>query len=406
VTTVTVDRPSTSSYDPTVPSVPPATIATNPAQVTALLDELASKGPSPVSVGVVAHRASVHPEGRTIDLIDADPRLELHTIFAPEHGLTGSVDAGAVVADGIEPVTGVAIASLYGQRRQPEPAQMAALDVLVYDLQDVGVRTFTYIATLGLVMEAAAGSDVPLVVVDRENPQGATIDGPPLSAGLESFISPYPIPLVYGLTSGELAAMIADRAWIDGASALDLTVVGPTTALPDVWIPPSPNLPTLESAWLYPAVVAFEATTLSVGRGTDEPFALIGGPGLDSAMIAADLATRPLGGLEVSEREFVPRSIPDMASAPRYEGRPLAGIALGTTAPLTEPLRVSVELLDAVMDSVDDRRSIIDRPDIFDRLVGSAEVRIQLLADTPPDEIAAGWRERSNRFGELAAGYR
>ncbi len=282
----------------------------------------------------------------------------------------------------------------------------SSLDVLVYDLQDVGVRTFTYIATLGLVMEAAAGADVPLIVVDRENPQGATIDGPPLSAGLESFISPYPVPLVYGLTSGQLATMILDRAWIDGIARLDLAVVGPPAVLPDSWIPPSPNLPTLQSAWLYPAVVAFEATSLSVGRGTDEPFTLIGGPGLDSVAIAADLATRSLDGLEVSERTFIPRSIPDMASAPRYEGQLLAGVALATTAALVEPLVVSIELLDAVMDSVEDRRSIIDRPDVFDRLVGSAEIRRQLLLDTPPDEIAANWREGRDRFTELADSYR
>ncbi len=386
-------------------SVPPATEPRH-GQVTALLDELASRGPEPVSVGLVAHRASVHPEGRTIDLIDADPRLELHTIFAPEHGLAGTADAGEVVGDGIEPTTGVDVVSLYGPRRRPESTHMAELDVLVYDLQDVGVRAFTYIATLGLVMESATAADVPLIVVDRENPQGATIDGPPLSPGLESFISPYPVPLVYGLTSGQLATMILDQAWIDGVAQLDLAVVSPPAVLPDVWIPPSPNLPTLQSAWLYPAVVAFEATSLSVGRGTDEPFTLIGGPRLDTVAIVADLAARSLGGLEVSERKFVPRSIPDMASAPRYEGQLLDGVALATTAPFVEPLGVSIELLDAVLDSVENRRSVIDRPEVFDRLVGSADIRRQLLLDTPPDEIAANWREGRDRFTELADTYR
>ena len=227
-------------------SIAPTSVATTvPTQVGILLDELAERSAQPTRVGLVAHLASQHPEGRTIDLIHRDARLELVVIFAPEHGLAGTADAGVLLEDGIESATGVPVLSLYGERRAPRSADLADLDVLVYDLQDVGVRAYTYIATMGLVMEAAGAVGVPVVVLDRSNPQGEVVDGPILAAGLESFISPYPIPTAYGLTSGELARMVASESWINGSA--DLTVIGPTAEHNDPWIPPSPNLPTLES---------------------------------------------------------------------------------------------------------------------------------------------------------------
>ncbi len=377
---------------------------TVPTQVVALLDELAERSAQPPRVGLVAHLASQHPEGRTIDLIHRDERLDLVVIFAPEHGLAGTADAGELLEDGIESATGVPVLSLYGERRAPRAADLADLDVLVYDLQDVGVRAYTYIATMGLVMEAAGAAGVPVVVLDRSNPQGTVVDGPILAAGLESFISPYPIPAAYGLTSGELARMIANESWIKGA--IDLTVIGPTAGLNDPWVPPSPNLPTLESTWLYPALVAFEATTLSVGRGTDEPFTVIGGPGVDVDRIISNLENRQLLGLDITATSFVPRAIDGMATSPKHEGTMLSGIRLSTGEPLPEPLRVAVELLDAFMDAAPDRRVVIDRPDVFDRLIGSSEIREALLADTAPSAIAKSWEADVAAFRQLSDTYR
>ncbi len=395
-----VDTPSTLT-----PTTSPSTASTTvPRQMVALLEELAGRSAKPTRVGLVAHLASQHPEGRTIDLIHRDERLELVVIFAPEHGLTGTADAGELLEDGVELVTGAPVLSLYGERRAPRAADLANLDVLVYDLQDVGVRAYTYIATMGLVMEAAGAAGVPVVVLDRKNPQGTVMDGPILAAGLESFISPYPIPAAYGLSSGELARMVVDESWIDGE--VNLLVIGPTAELNDPWIPPSPNLPTLESAWLYPALVAFEATTLSVGRGTDEPFTVIGGPGVQAGRVINDLENRQLLGLDITTTSFVPRPIEGMAKNPRYEGTELPGIHLSTGEPLPEPLRVAVELLDAFMDAAPDRRTVIDRPDVFDRLIGSPRIREALLANTAPSDVAQLWQVELSEFRQLSDSYR
>ncbi|NNF54857.1 MAG: DUF1343 domain-containing protein [Acidimicrobiales bacterium] len=404
-----VPAPLDDAVNPSTSLTPTTLITTTvttspPTQTETLLNELAARSAQPTRVGLVAHLASRHPEGRTIDLIHQDERLELAVIFAPEHGLTGTADAGELLEDGFESVTGVPVLSLYGARRAPRLDDLAALDVVVYDLQDVGVRAYTYIATLGLVMEAAGRAGVPVVVVDRSNPQGAVVDGPVLADGLESFISPYPIPAAYGLTSGELARMVAKESWIDGT--VDLTVIGPTAELNNPWIPPSPNLPTLESTWLYPALVAFEATTLSVGRGTDEPFTVIGGPGVDVDRIMSGKDNRQLLGLDLTATNFVPRSIEGMAKNPKHEGTELRGIHFSTGAPLPEPLRVAVELLDAFMDASPDRAALIDRPDVFDRLIGSPQIREALLADTAPSDIAELWENDVTDFRRLSDTYR
>lgn len=400
----TTERPTTSSTESTTTTVQPTTTTAPPTQTEALLASIkAAEAPGPVKVGLVAHKASVLPEGRTIDVIANDPSLELVRIFAPEHGLAGEADAGQLVEDGTEPTTGVPVVSLYGTTRSPAPAQLDDLDVIVYDLQDVGVRAYTYIATMGLVMDAAAGSDVPVIVVDRPNPQGDTITGPSLSPGLSSFISPYDIPAVYGLTSGELASMLVGEGLVE---ASDLVVVGPSGPLPDPWIPPSPNLPTLESTWLYPAVVAFEATSLSEGRGTDTPFSLVGGPGADIQGVLATTGGRQLIGLDIVPTEFTPQDIPNMAVNPRFEGETIPGIKLTTNGALDDPFRVTVELLDAFMDTVDNRSAIIDRPDVFDRLVGDPAVRIALIGDLPPAEIVELWTDDVADFRLTADRYR
>jgi uncharacterized protein YbbC (DUF1343 family) len=352
---------------------------------------------------LVAHRASNLPEGRTIDVIDSSPELELTRIFAPEHGLAGTADAGQLVTDDIEPVTGAPVVSLYGISREPKASDLVDLDVIVYDLQDVGVRAYTYITTMGIMMNAANEAGVPFVIVDRANPQGPVIDGPILVAGLESFISPYRIPTAYGLSSGELARLLVGEDFVDAGA---VTVIGPQAPVPLEWIPPSPNLPTPETAWLYPAVVAFEATVLSEGRGTEEPFTMIGGPGVDASAVVASLESRQLLGLDITATEFTPRAIPDMANNPRYDGQTIPGIHLSTSGPLNEPLRVTVELLDAFMDASPGRDSIINRPDLFDRLVGDPAVREALLADTPPVDIAAGWAGDVARFEQRSFVYR
>ncbi|NNE95364.1 MAG: DUF1343 domain-containing protein [Acidimicrobiales bacterium] len=399
--TATTVIPTTASSTTAPPSsLPPTTAADTPAsQAANLLTSLGRVGSDqPVRIGLVAHSASVIGIGRTIDVLNDADGIQLVRIFSPEHGLAGEADAGQAVADGTEPITGLPVISLYGVRRAPATRHLDDLDAVVYDLQDVGVRAFTYIATMGLVFDAAAAAGLPVFVVDRPNPQAGAVDGPVLDPGLESFISPYAIPLVYGLTSGQLGRLLVDDGYVDAGT--NLTVVGPTAALGAPWRAPSPNLPTLESAWLYPAVVPLEATILSVGRGTTKPFSLIGAPTVDGRAMLDSLLTRD--GLEVGlEAEtFTPESIPGMAISPRYQGQAIVGVTLSTGAALRSPVRLAVELIDAAMDVSSDRSAIIDRPDVFDRLIGSSSVRAALIEDRSAAEIAASWTDEVNRFTE------
>lgn len=404
-TTTSATTPSTSTSPTSATAAPPETRA--PALSEALVDELlalAARNDGPTRVGLVAHRASVLQGRRTIDLLDEAPGIELRRIFTPEHGLTGTVDAGRPVDDGLEPVTGTPIRSLYGERRAPEPADLADLDAIVYDLQDVGVRAFTYIATMGLVMEAAASAGVPVVVIDRTNPQGRAVDGPVRIPAVESFVSPYAIPPVYGLTSAELARLLAAEGEVD--PNVDVRVIGPAAPLADPWIPPSPNLPTLRSAWLYPAVVLFEATSLSVGRGTEEPFTAIGGPDIDAAAVVQSINDRRLSGLHAAVTTFTPRSIPGMSVTPRYEGQELTGVELNTTGPLSTPFLTGLELLDAFLDTLADRAGVIDQPAGFDRLTGDPAIRRQLLDDVDPGSIAETWRTDTEAWTTRSLRYR
>ncbi len=396
---------SPTSTEPVSNQTTAPTTTTVPTQTEALLSLLLDTGAEPVRVGLVAHRASELPEGRTLDVLDRTDGIELTRIFAPEHGLAGDGDAGEPIDDQIEPETGVEVISLYGERREPTLDELSDLDIVVYDLQDVGVRAYTYIATMGLVFTRAAEADVPVVVLDRPNPQGPVVDGPISEVAVGSFLAPYPIPLSYGLSSGELAMFITGEGMVD-APDLDLRVVGPSPTLDGVWIPPSPNLPTLQATWLYPALVPFEATVLSVGRGSDEPFTLLGGPQLDVDGVLATTEARQLIGLDLVPTLFTPRSIEGMALNPRYEGQALPGISLTTSGPLSEPMRVTIELLDAIMDVTPDRSSVIDRPEVFDVLVGSRAVRTALIENRDPSEIAAEWAADVEAFERQSAPYR
>jgi len=209
-------------------------------------------------------------------------------IFAPEHGFRGEADAGETVKDGYDLRTGALIASLYGKRKKPSAEDLDSLDVVVFDIQDVGARFYTYISTLYYVMEACAEQGKPIIVLDRPNPNGHLIDGPVLDMQFKSFVGIAPIPIAHGCTVGELARMYKGEAWINKASDLNLTVV-PCTHYThhtpyDLPVKPSPNLPSTRSVLLYPSLCLFEGSTCSLGRGTDFPFEVVGHPdfGVDS----------------------------------------------------------------------------------------------------------------------------
>ena len=362
-------------------------------------------------VGVIASSASVSPEGHIVELLVAAPDVEVAAVFSPEHGFRGDQPAGTEVADEIDRVTGLPVFSLYGATRKPSESMLADIDVLIYDLQDVGTRYYTYVSTMGLAMAAAAEAGIPFVVLDRPNPRGGElISGPVGPDGRISFVSLYPIPSVYGLTAGELARAIVGEGWIGGLENLDLTVVAMkgwsrTDGWQDtglVWVPPSPGLPSSESAATYPSVVLFEATTVSFGQGTDQPFIQLGAPWLDSEPLAAELNARSLPGVRFHATRFTPVASAN-APEPRFEGQEVPGLRIEIAGPDYEPTLVALHLLQATMASSPE--PIIDQPAMFDLLAGTSQVRTSLVAGDDPATIAGRWGSDLEAFDELRRSY-
>ncbi|HVS12465.1 MAG TPA: DUF1343 domain-containing protein [Thermoanaerobaculia bacterium] len=315
-------------------------------------------------LGLVAHVASVTADGvHAIDVLRAlppDHGVELVRLFGPEHGLRGEAAAGEQVADGVDPGSGLPVVSLYGAQRQPSAQDLDDLDVLVLDLQDAGVRFYTYVSTLMLCLEAAGEHGVTLVVLDRPNPLGGERVEGPISAPREevpaSFVNMAPGPLVHGLTFGEIARLV--NAGLPRPA--DLVVVEMTgweramtwldTELP--WVPPSPNLRTAEAALAYPGTALLEATTVSEGRGTEAPFLRLGAPWLDAERLAAELEELGIAGSGFAVRpiRFTPRASP-AATDPKHLHQECAGLEVTVTDPTpASPYRFGLALLVALRD--------------------------------------------------------
>lgn len=349
-------------------------------------------------VGLIVHTNSTVNGRHLADLVAESDRVELAALFGPEHGVRGTAGAGELVADDIDP-TGVPIHSLYGTTRQPTAEMLEGLDLLVYDLQDVGARWFTYIATMGLAMQAAADQGIPFIVLERPNPLGRTVTpGAVRNADIDSFIAPYPISDLYGLTSAELARAIVGEGWLDGLDELDLRVVtmegwDPTQRWADLdrpWVAPSPSLTTVESGLLYPATVLFEATTLSIGRGTDAPFTLFGHPDMDVAQIASELEAADLPGVAFRSVEFV-------APVDPYEGQIVQAVQIDVVDHrAVDPGPLGVHLLSTVLRVEGD--GILDRPDFLDLLAGGPELRMALDEGRAALEIVDARRVEGDAF--------
>jgi len=372
-------------------------------------------------VGVILNVASVVDGRSLLDALAAAEGVEVVAAFAPEHGVRGDAPAGALVGDTLDPATGVPVHSLYGDRRAPGPEQLAGLDVLVFDLQDVGARPYTYVSTMGLAMQAAAQAGVRFVVLDRPNPLGGTgpagggVEGWVLDPSFASFVGRYPVPLVHGLTAGELARMIQGEGWLDGLDGLQLDVVPMTgwnreqrwVDTGRAWVPPSPGLPSPDTAAVYPGTVLFEATSASVGRGTGEPFSLIGAPWLDGPAAAADLNARGLPGVRFEPATFTPAPTPAVPDPP-LAGQPLAGVRVVVTdAAAVRPVALGVHLLEVFggQARAAGEPGFVARPATLDALAGTDRLRRALAAGTPAADIVAAWTDEGAAFDQLRQPY-
>jgi uncharacterized protein YbbC (DUF1343 family) len=334
-----------------------------------------------LSIGVVANASSTIGQNHLVDsLLSAG--IKVKKIFAPEHGFRGEAEAGEFIQNKIDEKTGLPIISLYGVQKKPSSMQMSGLDVMVFDIQDVGVRFFTYISTLYYIMEACAEEAIPLLVLDRPNPNGDYIDGPMLDLSFRSFVGIVPIPIVYGMTIGELARMINEEGWLKNGMRCELTVIpldGYTHATPVILDHnPSPNLPNIQSIRLYPSLCLFEATDISVGRGTDFPFQVIGFPD-------------PKFGSFI----FVPHSIPGKSLHPLHEGDTCYGIDLRWD---TLHTRFTLKFVLDYYHLSNWGEKFFKNSKFFDKLAGTSLLRSQILDGLNEDQIRESWQPQLQEF--------
>ena len=367
-------------------------------------------------IGLIVNHTAQVDSVHLIDALDAASGVELTALFGPEHGLRGTRAAGEKISDGIDEATGAPVYSLYGANRKPSPEMLDSVDVLVFDIQDIGARFYTYISTLGLAMQSAAQQDIPFVVLDRPNPLGGNeMAGFIMEEQYESFVGMYPIPVQHGMTVGELARMIKGEAMLEGLQSLDLQVVEtenwerdmlwPETGLP--WIPPSPNIPHFQNALVYPGAGFFEATSASEGRGTRNPFVLLGAPWADAQRLVDSLSAYNLPGVQFEPAQFTPESIESMAPSPKLQDRQLQGIRYNVTDPAEfEPVPAGIYVLHTFYHQApDDSTPFISRRQWLAQLSGSDRLYTMLTSGADPEAIIEAWKEEIAAFREQRQPY-
>lgn len=348
---------------------------------------------SPISlktkrIALVVNQSSVVGETHLLELL-LDQGFTIHTVFSPEHGFRGTADAGVQVDNSIDAATGIAIQSLYGKNKKPLAQALKNIDLLIFDLQDVGVRYYTYLSTLHYVMEAAAEQAIPLLVLDRPNPNGAYIDGPMLEKDYQSFVGLHPIPLLHGMTLGELALMIKGEGWVNKAEQLKLYVL-PVEHYQrdkpyDLPVRPSPNLPNAQAVALYPSLGFFEATPLSVGRGTNFPFQVLG-------------YTNPTLG--------------------NFAFSPVAKAGAALNPPLKNQLVLGQDLREVKAGGLDltyliqaqavfaqHKLKLFNSPDFMDKLAGTNKLRLQIEQGFGEAKIRQSWQADLQKFRQQRRPY-
>lgn len=321
-----------------------------------------------------------------VDYIMQKTPIQLVKIFAPEHGFRGTADAGELINDSKDAKTGLPILSLYGNNKKPSAEQLAGIDILLFDLQDVGARFYTYISHLHYIMEACAENNVSLIILDRPNPNGSIVDGPILDPAYSSFVGMHPIPVLHGMTIGEYALMINGQGWLKNKVQCHLNVIPcenySRTMSYNLPVNPSPNLPNAQSINLYASLCFFEGTNVSVGRGTETQFQIYGSPNLPK-----------------TDFSFTP--VPNFGSKnPMYDGKVCYGENL-TKAPKVHQLELKW-LLKAYHETSNPEKFFTS---FFTKLAGSPKLQSQIEAGLSEEEIRASWQEGLEDFKKMRADY-
>lgn len=342
-------------------------------------------------IALVANQTSMVGQTHLVDTL-LSLGANINKIFCPEHGFRGDDDAGEKVKSSTDVRTGIPIVSLYGKKLKPTAADMAGIDIVIYDLQDVGVRFYTYISTLTYVMQACAENFIPLFILDRPNPNGFYVDGPVLEKKYKSFVGMHPIPVVYGMTVGELANMINEEGWLPNQLKCCIGVIpcqnythATRYTLP---VNPSPNLQNMQAVYLYPSLGLFEGTVVNVGRGTEFPFQVFGHPSFNDTLFS-----------------FTPHSIKGVAINPLYQGMQCYGIDLRNLdkEKLANDSLINLDYLIFAFQQYPDKTNFFNS--FFENLSGTAILRNQIIEGQSVEKIRQTWQPALQQFKELRKKY-
>ncbi len=339
-------------------------------------------------VALVVNHTSVVEGVHLLDTL-LSQGVDVKSIFAPEHGFRGEADAGATIDNSVDSKTGVPVISVYGSKKKPDAEDLEGVDVVIFDIQDVGTRFYTYISTMHYIMEACSELDLEMLVLDRPNPNGDYVAGPIREDDQESFVGKHPIPIVHGLTVAELAQMINGEGWLPNGDTCKLQVVtvenydhSTPYSLP---IAPSPNLPNDAAIRLYPSLCLFEGTMMSIGRGTDFPFQVIGYP--DSTY---------------GDFQFTPVSMPGKSTHPKHEDKACYGIDLRQTSLDHE---FTLEFVMDFYQKANNHEQFINRSSAFNRLAGTTSLQAQLKQGLSKEEIYQSWEAGLQAYKSMRKKY-
>ena len=344
------------------------------------------------NITLVVNHASVVEDKHLVDLL-LDHNISVKRIFAPEHGFRGKADAGEHLKNGVDAQSGLPIISLYGEHKKPTSTDLEGIDVVVFDIQDVGVRFYTYLSTLHYIMESAAENGVKVIVLDRPNPNGNRIDGPVMQKEFYSFVGLHPVPILYGMTIGEYALMINGQGWLKGGVNAELEVIELHNythhSFYHLPINPSPNLPNDRSISLYPSLALFEGTLISAGRGTQKQFQLYGAP-----------------LYKLKKFSFTPRP-QEGAKYPKHKNKLCFGVDLSglDVQKLHQEGMMDLDYLKDAYNNYSDQEEFFLKNGFFERLVGNKTLRQQIIDDVSEQEIRKSWEDELSHFKAIRKKY-
>lgn len=366
------------------------------------------------NVGIVTNHTGLLSNGtHIVDTLNSLNQVNVVVLFGPEHGIRGDAPDGHSISDGKDSKTGIQVYSLYGKTKKPTKEMLKNVDILVFDIQDIGARFYTYISTMFFAMQAAVENNIPILILDRPNPiNGIRVEGPIIQEGFKSFVGIANIPIMHGMTIGELALFFNEENLLNENLKADLKIIKMQNWTRNMyfdetgltWVNPSPNMTSLETALLYPGLCLIEGTNISEGRGTPTPFLNIGAPFINSDSLISKLNSYKLEGISYSKINFTPVEIPNMASKPKFEKENCNGIYFTITdRQKLNSLKLGLVLIYSIMKLNPNDFSF--RESSIDRLYGSSNLRTMLTKGFSPNEIMNTWKQDLEKFNQIRKKY-